>query len=129
MVATDDEEGASRSTRSCDLAPPPPLSTQPLLSYLLCSSPVPPVASNPIVISYFPLLFPCVSARWAKLSHTAKGGCSYGSDAGAVEVEAELRQLMVDGRVSDVSLDDSTSSITFTATSGGWSRLGSFLGV
>lgn len=44
--------------------------------------------------------------RWAKPAHTAKGGCGCGSDASAVEVEAELRRLVVDGRVSDVSLDE-----------------------
>uniref|UniRef100_A0A453R3S6 Uncharacterized protein n=1 Tax=Aegilops tauschii subsp. strangulata TaxID=200361 RepID=A0A453R3S6_AEGTS len=66
--------------------------------------PLPPAASNPIVISYFPLLFPSAYTRWAKPAHKAKGGG--GSDAGAVEVEAELWRLVVDGRVSDVSLDE-----------------------
>ena len=42
------------------------------------------------------------SARWAKPAHAAEGTAG----AGAAEVEAELRRLVVDGRDSDVTFDE-----------------------
>ncbi|KAI4981093.1 hypothetical protein ZWY2020_021578 [Hordeum vulgare] len=53
-----------------------------------------------------PLALPCASARWAKPAHTAKGDRGCGSDAGAVQLEAELRRLVMDGRVNNVSHDE-----------------------
>ncbi|KAM0834161.1 hypothetical protein ACQ4PT_063796 [Festuca glaucescens] len=44
------------------------------------------------------------SVRWAKPVHAAEGGDGRG--AGAAEVEAELRRLVVDGRDSEVTFDD-----------------------
>ena len=87
---------------------PPHPRTQPLLSALLRSSASSSGGIQPIVFSYFPLLFFCASTRWASRC-THKGwlrACGCGSDVGAVEVESELQQKEVDGRDNSFSFDE-----------------------
>uniref|UniRef100_A0A453R3R0 Uncharacterized protein n=4 Tax=Aegilops tauschii subsp. strangulata TaxID=200361 RepID=A0A453R3R0_AEGTS len=102
---TDGEEGATGSARSCDLALSPPLSTQPLLSYLLCGSPSSSGRIQPHSHLLLPSLIPlCVhemgqagtqgkGRRWLRRGRRRGGGGAVAAGGGRPRQRRQPRRV------------------------------------